>query len=230
MSQVPEVHVDQYLGRSPLPEIDEEGLALAKTLPGRKVAYFDANSPEDNDDDIRTLKGYRVVGPDGTFTGEEWYNPGFVPHPKTAGTQLHDGFELELWRTINGYVQLGGFISGLGRVDLMAMVDEHGELKIQANEHGDATLDVYTSLRRVPGSWPHWTSLRGRDLLEHLGRGRAYLGIQFNRNSGPRLRMPAQSLTALWDEANERIDSRMRIPPLPTTPTPMGTGTAGGQQ
>jgi hypothetical protein len=230
MSQVPEVRVDQYLGKSPLPEIDEEGVALAKRLAGKKVAYFDAHYPDEATDDIRTLQGFRVVGADGAFTGEEWVNPGFVPHRETAGTEFHSDFELELWRTVNGYVPLGQFVRALATADLMAMVNDRGELEIQPNEHGDATLDVCTSLRRVPSTWPRSTSLRGKDLLEHLGRSRSHLGIHFNRTSRPRLRMPAQTMTALWLAVNARIDDRMRTGPLPTAPTPMGTVTAGGQQ
>ncbi len=146
-NQVPEVHVDWYMAKSPLPEIDDKGIALAKTMPGEKVAYFDAKYPVETSDDLRTLQGFRVVGEDGTFTGEEWRNPGFVPHPDTARTKFHTNFELELWRTITGYLTLGPFVRALAGAELMAMVNDRGELEIRPNEHGDATLDVHTSLR-----------------------------------------------------------------------------------
>jgi hypothetical protein len=231
MSQVPEVRTDRYLGRSPLPEVDDEGLARAKRMPGGKLAYFDANYPVGStaDDDVRPLQGFRVVGPDGTFTGEEWTNPDFVPHPDTAGITFHTDFELQLWRTINGYLTLGPFVRALAGARLMAMVNDRGELEVQPNEHGDATLDVYTSLSRVPSTWPHWKSLHGRDVVEHLGRTGFPLGVQFNRHSRPRLRMPARSLAELWTSETERIDALMRIGPLPTEPAYMGTTTAGGQ-
>lgn len=231
MSQVPEVHIDKYLGKSPLPEIDDEGRARARTMPGEKLAYFDANYPPDGPvDDLRPLQGFRVVGPDGEFTGEEWVNPGFVPHPDTARTGLNTTFELQLWRTINGYITLGSFVRALSDAELMAMVNDRGELEVRPNEHGDATLDVYTSLSRVPSTWPHWKSLHGRDVLEHLGRTGSHLGIQFNRASRPQLRIPAGSLAQLWTDVNERLDRIMRTSPLPTTPTTMGTIAAGGRQ
>lgn len=228
-SQVPEVHIDWYMAKSPLPEINDEGIALAKTMPGEKVAYFDAKYPVETSDDLRTLQGFRVVSEDGTFTGEEWRNPGFVPHPDTARTKFHTNFELDLWRTITGYLTLGPFIRALAGAELMAMVNDRGELEIRPNEHGDATLDVYTSLSRVPSTWPHWKSLRGRDVIDHLGRG-SHLGVQFNRNSRPRLRMPARTLAELWAAETERVDNVMRIGPLPTAPTAMGTMTAGVQR
>ncbi|MGZ3142118.1 hypothetical protein ACVDFE_09015 [Lentzea chajnantorensis] len=230
MSGVPEVHVDWYLGRSPLPDVDDEGIALAARNPGGQVGYYDLHQPREKRDDTRTLKGLREVGPDGAFTGEEWRNPGFVPHPDTAGTRFHTDFELELWRTINGFVRLGPFARAFAEAELMAMCDEGEELVLRPNEHGDRTLDVCTSFVRVPSTWPHWTSVRGIDLIRHLGHGRHHVGLQLNRSSKPKLRIPVQTLAELHRAESERVNDLMRVGPLPATPTPMGTAMPGGQQ
>ena len=230
MSQVPEVHIDWYLGKSPLPEIIEEDLVDARENPNSEFVYWDPNHPRSAPKNHLQKMGIRIVGPDGTLTGEEWRNPEFVPHLKTAGGEFFKHFELQIWRTTHGYLRLGQFAHALAEAELLAMCDEHGELKIQPNEHGDLTLDVYTDRRRVPeGSWPHWTPLSGKDIVETLGRSRDHLGIQFNRDAWPGLRMPAQTLSELWRAYDQRVREVMQVAPLPTSPTTMGTVTAGGQ-
>ncbi|MDX3657184.1 hypothetical protein PV646_07685 [Streptomyces sp. ID05-26A] len=232
MSQVPEVRVDTYLGASPLPEIDEKELAAAARKPNGEIRYFDPNQPKFAPLGHLQLMGVRAVGPDGTFTGEEWRNPEFVPHPKTAGgVEFANHFEVQLWRMLNGFVQLGTFVGAFAEAEFQVGCDSSDVLGVVPDTDGP-TLDVYTTPARVEaGKWPRWMTIVGTDVLKALGRDPA-LGIRFNGEDWPGLRWPTSDLLQLWQEREALLDDFMRTGPLPTASTTMGTvaAPAGGNR
>ncbi|MGI5507386.1 hypothetical protein [Lentzea sp. CA-135723] len=206
---VPEMHIGDYLASSPLPPIDDHELERAARYAGRQLIYGDPNQPDEAPLTMDYIVGYRVVGDNGRFTGEEWINDKFQPHPVTARATFVNAFELDVWRLVEGYAPLGAFVRALAvpEVELFApaLPENPDELAVFENENGLPMLHLFTSQQRLPSNHSNWARIAGMDILtrpraiEQYDRDKK-LQIYFNPNSFPGLMLPAYKIAELWAE------------------------------
>lgn len=217
--------LSSYFADSPLPPIDDAQRAEAQRSANAnvfQVRYPDPAQPQGAPLGRNEIMGVREVAPDGTFTGEEWRNAEFVPHPKTAGTDITSGFELVLWRVAKGFAQGAQLIQGVVSGSFTASARATGELVLHSDEHG-TTVHVFTTERRHPAGLEKAVTITGIDLIEVFG-GDENARVVFNPATGTEFAIPAQVLAGLWREYRDMLENfAARQAPTSTTPQAMGT-------
>ncbi|MDX8056018.1 hypothetical protein SK571_42135 [Lentzea sp. BCCO 10_0798] len=219
--------LNSYFAGSPLPEFDAEQAAEAQ----RKVAagvfeirFPDPGQPAGAPLGRESIMGSRTFGPDGLPTGEEWRNAHFIPHPETAGTEVTNAFELDLWRVTKGFARGASLISALLKdVTLTVSAHESGELRLFDQQNGMKALHVFSSPRRHPADLVRAVPITGTQLVEVFGHDQE-LQIVFNPASAPTFTANATLFGALLAGYLDLIERHAaRQAPTTTTPTAAGT-------
>jgi hypothetical protein len=222
--------LNSYFAPSPLPEFDAAQAAEAQRRAGAgvfEIRFPDPNQPAGAPLGQESIMGSRTFDQNGRPTGEEWRNAHFIPHPKTAGTEVTNQFELELWRVTKGFARGATLISALTRdVTLTAAAHESGELKLVQEEDGVTALHVFSSVRRHPPDLVRAVPITGVRLIEVFGDD-PDLRIVFNPGSAPTLSTRDFTLGSLYAEYLELIE-RYAAAQAPTTGTPTPAGTRIG--
>ncbi|GLY54811.1 hypothetical protein [Lentzea sp. NBRC 102530] len=206
---VPEMHIGDYLAPSPLPPIDERERERATRYAGRQLVYGDPNQPDEAPLTMDYIVGYRVVGTDGHFTGEEWINDKFQPHPVTARASFTNAFELDVWRLVEGYATLGAFVRALAETDVKlfapTLPENPEELAVFKSANDLPVLRLFTSQQRLPSDHSNWSRISGMEILTRSGPIEQHdqdkkLQIYINPNSFPGFMLPAHKIAELWAE------------------------------
>lgn len=219
--------LNSYFADSPLPAFDAAQAAEAQRKAGAgffEIEFPDPNQPQGAPLGSESIMGSRTFGPDGLPTGKEWRNAQFIPHPVTAGTEVTNGFELELWRVTKGFARGASLISALmNDVELTVSAHESGELRLFGGDDGTTALHVFSSPRRHPHDLVRAVPITSTQLVEVFGQDQ-HLQIVYNPGNAPTFSARATLFGELFAGYLDLIE-RHAARQAPTTFTPTYAGT-----
>jgi len=208
---MPELHIFDYLWRSPLPPATDQNTASAGRSPGGWQYYTDPTVPREQLSWASVLGG-RAVDNEGNFTGETWVNPDFRPTPQAAGMEFASPFELIFWRTLEGYANIEQFIAGLRNAELLTIgaPDNSSPYVLHDDGEGKRDLRVYTSAKFLPRDANPWLrqTITGARILEEICAQEDTV-IHFNPDGGPSVGLSGENLSAWWAEWT-RVDAELK--------------------
>jgi hypothetical protein len=219
--------LNSYFAGSPLPEFDAAQAAEAQRRVAAgvfEIEFPDPNQPQGAPLGRASIMGSRTFGPDGLPTGEEWRNAQFVPHPLTAGTEVTNGFELDLWRVVKGFARGASLISALMKdVTLTVSAHDSGELRFFDGQNGMRALHVFSSPRRHLADLVRAVPITSTRLIDVFGHDQD-LEIMFNPGSAPTF-IPRAILLGKLAAGYQDMIERYAAKQAPTTNTPTAAGT-----
>ena len=201
---------DTVIGPFPLPPIDDELRAEARGKPGEWIVFTDpmvdpnaANPPR-----FAIQGGYRA-DENGEIVDYR-VNPGYEPSPARTGYDFTTGFEISLWRVLNGHHGLGPFVDSFYHAKLLSYAQHEGDQQVPVvadPEHPERSqLLLCTSATFC--SWQHTHQVTGAGILDMAGG--TDVVVVFNPGTSLSLRITARTLASLITDETPHLIENIR--------------------
>ncbi|SHE44523.1 SseB family protein [Streptoalloteichus hindustanus] len=197
-----ELHIFDYLAKSPLPPVTEEAIEYARHHPGQWLSYVDPHLFPGAPVTTSFVLGARQIDDEGRLTDEIWINSNFIPQqPKTAGMTFANHFELVFWRAMTGYSNIDQFLNALQKATLITPGSPGAADRLWFDDepNGDRVLPVYSSPQFLPPDRYPWRSISGLEILEKACPQESSV-IHFNPNGNLSAGFAGSDMSRWWAE------------------------------